>query len=142
MIAVECRKMKAKAQQDKLQKAMCLLNFELKEGEKISLLLADGNLVVRAVRVPSNDKFGLTKAFMEITPAAEIESELFSCHTYLNAYGQTDNDPYLEAENALRNETYRNTAYKEDYELLRKAMADPQGTVQPYEAQKYPASIG
>ena len=53
-------------------------DYELKEGERISQLLVDGGVVARTLRIPFNDVFGLTDAFKQMTPAAEIASELFS----------------------------------------------------------------
>ena len=36
--------------------------------------------MARAIRVPLDDEFGLTDAFKQMTPAAEVDSELFSAH--------------------------------------------------------------
>ena len=130
----ECKKMEEKAKTDKLPKALCLLisfasdvkrdranpkDYELKPGEKIARLVSKG-VVARAVRVPK-DVFGLTGAFQEITPAAELESELYSAHPFLMAHGPSDSGD-LEDTQALRK--YSSSEYRQDYNLLRKAMID------------------
>lgn len=137
-----CKKMELKAKKDKLSRAVCLLisfgsdggktvhnpdpevgisDYVFKLGQQISQLVLAGGGVSRGVRIPSDDDFGLTNAFKHMTPAAEIDSELFSCHTYLRAHGgRDDNGDYLNAEAALRKGSY--SKYEKDYTSLRKAL--------------------
>ena len=95
--------------------------YTLKKGEKISKLLAVEGVVVRAVRIPANDAFGLTEAFKQTTPSAEIDSELFSSHSYLMAHGHKKIDD-LDATFALRDVSFKK--YGHDYSLLRRAMTE------------------
>ena len=95
------------------------IDYALKEGEKISQLVSGGGIVARTIRIPLEDVFGLTNAFKQMTPAAEIDSEVFSFHTYLMAHG-LDGNADLDAEVALRKYSYQ--AYAEDFKLLKKAM--------------------
>ena len=143
-----CKKMEQKAKRDKLR-AVCLLisfasdgskvdhnldpeafpepvsrgtdisEYLLQQGQQIAHLVLAGGVVARGVRIPSGDEFGLTTAFQHMTPAAEIESELFSCHSYLKAYGDDANKD-LHAETALRKGSY--FKYENDYTSLKKAM--------------------
>ena len=144
-----CKAMEQKATGGNLSKAVCLLisfasnigevdynpgleaipeadrsranysKYFLKQGQPILQLVLGGGVVARGFRVPSDDIFGLTNAFQQMTPAAEIESELFSCHTFLRAHG-LDADVDLNAETALHKGSY--SKYEEDYTSLRKAM--------------------
>ena len=153
-MASDCRDMKTMAVSCGLPKAFCLLisfgsdeadpdevkegqeeeakvepnadpkDYELKEGERISQLLVDGGVVARTLRIPFNDVFGLTDAFKQMTPAAEIASELFSSHSYLMAHGSSATED-LNVTSALRQSSPEE--YVNDYTLLRKAMTERRG---------------
>jgi hypothetical protein len=84
----------------------------------------DGGVVARTLRIPFNDVFGLTDAFKQMTPAAEIASELFSSHSYLMAHGSNATKD-LSVTSALRQRSPEK--YVNDYTLLRKAMTERRG---------------
>ena len=111
---------KATTGEKKVKPRADFVNYKLVEGEQISELLSGGGILARAIRVPLKDAFGLTNAFKQMTPAAEIDAELFSSHTYLKAHGNDDDDKDLDGVVALRQGSY--SKYGEDYELLRRAM--------------------
>jgi hypothetical protein len=66
----------------------------------MSKLLEKYGIVAKAIRVPHNDVFGLTDAFRDMTPDSQVNSELFSSHSFLMAHRE-GTDTELQAENAL-----------------------------------------
>ena len=73
---------------------------------RVSQLLLQGGIIAKAIRVPHTDVFGLTVAFRDMTPDSQVNSELFTSHSFLMAHGEgkTANPKThvdLKAENAL-----------------------------------------
>jgi hypothetical protein len=127
--------MKKQAKKDGLDRALCLLivfgseeEADQFEGDiaithkdtRVSDLLMTG-VVAKAIRVPTDDMFGLGTAFNARFSSAQIEAELFASHPYLKAHGS--NTAELKAENALRIES--NPHWKDTYDGLRAAMTGP-----------------
>jgi hypothetical protein len=89
---------------DGLENALCLLivfgsspgtgpfkgDFALtKDSMKVSEQLMKG-IVMKEMRVPYNDEFGLSVAFNAKPSTAQLEADLFASHDFLNAHGSAD----------------------------------------------------
>ena len=105
----ECKKLKNKAKNTGLKKAFCLLivfgskqdtpfqkdidpdtPFQKDIGSidaNVSDLLLEDSVIVKAIRIPLKDTFGLFGLFNDMTPSATIDSELLAAHTFLMAHG-------------------------------------------------------
>jgi hypothetical protein len=133
-----CEAMKKKAMNSGLKSALCLLivfgskpPYSSYAGEiaigygthKVSrqLLARNGRVIAKAVRVPTNDQFQLTDAFLQMTPDSQVNSELFSSHSFIMAHGGDDSKDLL-AENAVC--ATSRTGWKKKYEFLRKAVTN------------------
>jgi hypothetical protein len=96
-----CEAMKGKAMMDGLERALCLLIVFGSEEEarafkgdiaiskkatKVSDLLLTG-VVAKAIRVPTEDVFGLNVVFDARVSHSQIEAELFASHGCLKAHG-------------------------------------------------------
>ena len=104
--------MAERADADGLERALCFLivfgsspgtkpfegNFSLtKDSMKVSEQLMNG-IVMKEMRVPYNDEFGLSAAFNAKPTPAQLEADLFASHDFLNAHTSDDN---LTASSAL-----------------------------------------
>jgi hypothetical protein len=136
--AAECKKMKERARNDSVEKAFCLLivfgsnqtnpfsDFETREEEspkKVSELLRERKLIAQAIRVPSNDMFGLSDHFNDMIPQGRMHSELLTAHTFLMGHqlnGKKKKDLFLESDKALY--SHVNSSTKQDYNSLKEAM--------------------
>ena len=127
--------MKKQAKKDGLGRALCLLIvFGSEEGadqfegdiaitykaKRVADLLMAG-VVAKAIRVPTDDVFGLGTAFNARFSSTQIEAELFASHPYLKAHGSETAE--LNAEKSLRVESY--PRWKDKYGALRAAMTGP-----------------
>ena len=144
---LECKKMKDRAIKDGLGKALCLLivfgsgkakpfaDFETADtvvtqksdlgikGSSVSDLLLEKGLVAKAIRIPFDDKFGLSALFNDMTPIGHIDSELLAAHTFLMAHQKAKDekvDDVLNSRKALY--SHATVSWREDYTLLRNAM--------------------
>ena len=106
------RNMAKRTDADGLERALCFLivfgsspgtkpfegNFSLtKDSMKVSEQLMNG-IVMKEMRVPYNDEFGLSAAFNAKPTPAQLEADLFASHDFLNAHTSDDN---LTASSAL-----------------------------------------
>jgi hypothetical protein len=130
----ECNAMKERAETANMNKAVCLLIvFGSNEdsqysgdigmidvSETVSGLVLEG-VVSKAIRIPSGDVFGLTAAFNDMTPTAQVETELITSHPFLMGHGpDVDENDDLKAENALRRQSSKR--WTDEYNDLRDAM--------------------
>ena len=108
--------MEARAETSGLKQAFCLLivfgsnpDYAQFTGDRaidrhapglVSQLVKQGGIVTKAVRVPHEDAYGLTTAFLDMTLDAQWNSELFSSHSFLMAHDDATHDS-LSAENAI-----------------------------------------
>jgi hypothetical protein len=88
----------------------------------MSKLLEKYGIVAKAIRVPNNDVFGLTDAFRDMTPDSQVNSELFSSHSFLMAH-RKGKKKYLKAQNALCASSGETS--KKKYDGLFNAMKTP-----------------
>ena len=99
------RNMTKRAKADGLERALCFLivfgsspgtkpfegNFSLtNDSVKVSDQLMNG-IVMKAMRVPYNDEFGLSAAFNAKPTTAQLEADLFASHDFLNAHTSDGN---------------------------------------------------
>jgi hypothetical protein len=102
-----CCDLKDKADKSQLKSALCIVcvfGQTMKSDDKdytynASQMLRDlndGRNVATVLRIPRNDRFGLTDIFIDMTTTPE-QSELLSAHSFLRAWGQK-----LQANLALR----------------------------------------
>ena len=66
---------------------------------KISEDLMEG-IIQKVIRVPCNDFFGLSAAFADMLPTAQLNADMFASHAFLKAHG-SDTSQELNAENSL-----------------------------------------
>ena len=109
--------MEARAETSGLKKALCLLivfgsNPDFTQftgdiaidhhaaGQVVSQLVKEGGIVTKAVRVPHKFAYGLTTALLDMTLDAQVNSELFSSHSFLMAHDDATHES-LSAENAI-----------------------------------------
>ena len=128
----ECKELKNKAKKSGLKKAFCLLivfgskqdtPFQEDIGSidaNVSDLLLEDNVIVKAIRIPLKDTFGLSGLFNDLTPSATIDSELLAAHTFLMAHGDEEKDTSLSAEKALY--SHASAKWKKDFTSVRSAM--------------------
>ena len=132
-----CHAMTTRADTSGLNKALCLLivfgsnpDYTQFTGDialvhaagPVSQLVKTRGIVSKAVRVPGKDVFGLTDAFRDMTPDSQVNSELYSAHSFLMAHGDVTHED-LNAENAMC--VSSSTAWKDKYNDLRAAMISP-----------------
>ena len=132
-----CKNMKEFAESSGLTRALCLLisfgsnpnsepfssDITIAPGSgSVSKLLQEDNIVTRAIRIPDDDVFGLTKAFLDMTPESQVNSDLFSSHSFLMAYRDAKYDE-LNARGAVCARS--NAASRSKYDSLRDAMGSP-----------------
>jgi len=137
----ECQKLKRKAIQDGLSRALCLVlvfgsepSTEFKkgisiEGENVSDLLLENRIITKAIRNPAGDEFGLSALFNDITPSANIEAGLLAAHPFLLAHGKMkdeDSAHFLKDNKALY--SHATVKWRKDYTSLRKALVGIQPT--------------
>ena len=89
------------------------------DGNFSDLLLED-KVIVKAIRIPLKDTFGLSGLFNDMTPSATIDSELLAAHTFLMAHGDEDKDVSLSAEKALY--SHASAKWKKDFTSVMSAM--------------------
>ena len=99
----------------------------------VSKLLEKHGIVAKAIRVPNNDVFGLTDAFRDMTPDSQVNSELFSSHSFLMAHREGTHEE-LQAEDALCASS--GETWKEKYYDLFDAMKTPATTQKRAEDEK------
>ena len=114
-----------------MKKAVCLLivfgskqNTPFQEDigsidVNLSALLLEDNVIVKAIRIPLEDTFGLSGLFNDMTPSATIDSELLAAHTFLMAHGDEE-DGSLSAGKALY--SHASAQWKKDFTSVRSAM--------------------
>jgi hypothetical protein len=100
-----CENMKRKANDLQLKSALCIVcvfgqtsvsnDGEYAYDASMMSKLEKGENVAAVLRLPRDDRFGLTDVFLEMT-APSMESELLSTHSFLRASGQK-----LEAKDAV-----------------------------------------
>jgi hypothetical protein len=113
-----------RVQKDQLTRALCLLIvFGSSDGPKRSrgkfAMKTDSNIsdeltkhvVMKEIRVPHDDEFGLSAAFDAMLPYAQLQADLFSSHPFLKAHGRNKchdlsnkKAMYSSASNELRGE--------------------------------------
>ena len=129
----ECWEIQQKATASGLTRALCLLVVFGSEEDAIpfygdiaimestttkvsDLLMAE--VVAKAIRVPTNDEFGLAAAFDSMVSSTQLEAETFAGHNFLKAHGPSTSE--LIAEKALRKKSLPESKVK--YTGLRSAI--------------------
>ena len=46
-----------------------------------------GKFLRKEIRVPNDDFFGLSAAFADMLPTAQVNADMFASHAFLNAHG-------------------------------------------------------
>ena len=135
-----CAAMKQKASNSGLTVALCLLiafgsespssnytgEIAIQSGTaKVSRQLLDchgkGHVIAKAVQVPTDDVFKLTEMFLQMTPDSQVNTELFSSHSFIMAHG----DGRSKSTDLLADKAVCATSrskWKQKYGDLRKAM--------------------
>ncbi|CAJ1959763.1 unnamed protein product [Cylindrotheca closterium] len=103
--SIQCDKMKAKLEAVKGGSelgALCLLvvfgsSVKSKDGDytlKPDCVknLEEGMAVSKVLRIPTNDEFGLTEAFWELTGVHDEMSEVLASHSFLGAHREADSE--------------------------------------------------
>ena len=62
--------------------------------------MASGNVVARVLRIPVNDAFNITDAFMKLTSGGIETGEVVASHPFIRAHGSSSEE--LEPQYALR----------------------------------------
>jgi len=144
-----CNAMKLKAEASELKTALCLLivfgtdtpslnytgDIAIGCGTKVSdagettfvygikvseqLLSGEGCVVAKAILVPKDDVFNLTKAFRQMSPDSQVNRDLYSSHNFIMAHGD-DTCTDLLAESAVCSTSREQL--KKEYTALRKAV--------------------
>ena len=130
----ECEKMKVRAREAGMTRALCLLMafgsesdavpftdaIEIKKHEAVSDLVMNG-IVAKAIRFPNDDEFGLDAAFNAMVSNTQVEAEIFGSHNFLKGYGPNNDE--LVAEKALRGKS--SDKIKVLYNNILAAMTNP-----------------
>jgi hypothetical protein len=133
-VSLACEEMKKRAKANKLTRALCLLiifgsepktttgsSLEAEtptiETPTISKQLTMG-IVTKAIFVPNDDIFGLSRAFNDMATTAQVHAELFSSHPFLMAHGAESEE--LDASKAMRSTSSK--SFLDIYKRLRNAV--------------------
>ena len=110
-----CESMAEKAKDAKIKHALCLLvvfssatetqtdlesDLHFTQNTSKELFEGDRGPITRVLRIPFNDQFGLSKAFVELTSESTEISEIYASHCFIAC----QENKYLTRENALRSE--------------------------------------
>ena len=123
-----------RVKKDRLTRALCLLivfgsddgpkrsagKFAMKKDSNISEELTK-HVVMREIRVPCDDEFGLSAAFDAMIPYAQLQADLFSSHPFLKAHGRNKN-PDLSNKKAMYSRASKKL--RGEFDALRTAIID------------------
>ena len=100
--SIECDKMKAKLETTEFG-ALCLLvvfgshvnsndNDYTLNARSVVKELAKGDVVSKVLRIPTNDKYGLSESFLGLTEIHDEMSEALASHSFLGAHREADSE--------------------------------------------------
>ena len=108
----EFKKMKEKAARSKCLGALCLLVLfgsgaqSCEDSSYLSVsdleLLLNNEVVAWVLRVPTDDKFGLSEAFLDIATGKRELPEILASHSFLSAHRETESDDEAFSRKMLR----------------------------------------
>ena len=93
--------------------------YALQKTDKIMKELKTG-IVKKEIRVPSDDVFGVSAAFADMLPSAQVNADIFASHAFLKAHG-ADTSEMLNAKNSIY--SHATKPFHTKHDALRKALA-------------------
>ena len=108
--AIECKRMVDEADRSGCKQALCILivfgsptnsnDGEWAFDDAAVWEMVSGNIVARVLRIPVDDAFGVTDAFVELTSGGAETGEVAASHPFIRAHGSSPEE--LEPQYALR----------------------------------------
>ena len=86
---------------------------------------------MKEIRVPKDDVFGISAAFADLLPSAQVNADIFASHAFLKAHG-SDTSEELKAKNSIY--THATKPFHTNYDALRKALTNVKVNPQDAEA--------